>query len=249
MQITLNKVPFDVSAVEGTLRSALLADPAIATGVSREVWAWDGTAGRWLVPVTQDQALPLPVGLTVYVPRAGSGAPEKADGPTRRMAERLMAAVGATSMGQIMQAVARVTGVPKKTLPLEPFAAAKAAGPLRIAMEVEFAVLSLANAARNLQAYLFVPGLVAFRHEAETVPEGVPAPGSIRPGFVIPPLNQATHAMRRMAVARRLTEIQADLGDLKPGDLPEGDPRRLEIAKLGAEWRALQTQPKATRAA
>ena len=99
MQITLNKVPFDVAPVEGRLRAALLADPLIASGVGREVWAWDGAEGRFLVPVTQTQGLPLPTGLIVFVPRAGTnGGPlQKAEGPTRKMAERFMAAVGAKS--------------------------------------------------------------------------------------------------------------------------------------------------------
>ena len=206
-------------------------------------------AGRWLVPVTDKQGVPLPTGLLVHVPRPGGGAEAtKAEGPTRRMSERLMEAVGATSFPQIMQGLARVTGIPQKTVPFEAFQAVRP-HPHRIRMETDFAALSLANAARNLQAYMFVPGLVSFVHvvaaDAEALPEGVPAPGTIRPGFVIPPLNQAGHAFRRMAVAQRLTEMQAALGETKPTDLAAGDPRRMEIARLGAEWRVLQPQPKA----
>lgn len=249
MQITLNKVPFDIEAIDDRLRDALLADPLIATGVSREVWAWDGREGKHLVPVTPTQGLPLPTGLVLFVPQPGTGPLRKAEGPTRRMAERLMAAVGAKTLTQVMQALARVTGLPQKSVPLDAFEALKPFGPFRVVMEIQFAALRMANASRNLEAFVLIPGLVAFRHVADDVPEGAPAPGSIRPGFVIPPLNAAGHALRRLAIARRLTEMQAALGGTQPADLPTDDPRRLEIARLGAEWRVLQARPQAPRAA
>ena len=97
MQITLNKVPFDLAPVDGSLRAALLADPTVAGAVRRDVWAWDKEAGtgRFLVPVTQTQGLPLPTGMTVFVPRPGPVglAPVKAEGPTRKMADRFLAGV------------------------------------------------------------------------------------------------------------------------------------------------------------
>ena len=244
MQITLNKVPFDIAPVEGPLRRALLADPAVARAASREVWAWDGEHGQALVPLTAQKGVALPPGLAVFVARAGSGAeaPQRADGPTRKMAERVLAAVGAKSFGQVMQALARVTGIPQKSIPFDAFAGLRP-HPHRVRLETEFAVVELSNAARNLQAFLFVPGLVSFAHAMDEVPEGVPLPGSIRPGFVIPPLNQAVHTLRRMAVARALTEMQADLGGLQPADLAADDARRAGIARLGAEWKVLQAKP------
>jgi hypothetical protein len=153
-----------------------------------------------------------------------------------------MGALGAKSFGPVMQALARVTGVPQKTVPFEAFAALKDR-PHRIRLLTEYAVVELANPGRNLQAFLCVPGLVSFVHAMDEVPEGAPAPGSIRPGFVIPPLNQAVHTIRRMAVARALTEMQAELGEVKPTDLAADDPRRARIAKLGAEWKVLQAKP------
>jgi hypothetical protein len=245
MQITLNKVPFDIRPVEGRLREALLAEPAVAAAASRDVWARDEAGERFLVPVTDRKGVALPPGLLVFVPRPGpeGGAPQKADGPTRRMAERLMGALGAKSFAPVMQALARVTGIPQKTVPFEAFAALKDHGPYRIRLLTEYAVVELSNPGRNLQAFLCVPGLVSFVHGMDEVPEGAPAPGSIRPGFVIPPLNQAVHAIRRMAVARALTEMQAELGEVKPTDLAANDPRRARIAKLGAEWKVLQAKP------
>lgn len=249
MQITLNKVPFDLAPVDGSLRAALLADPTVAGAVRRDVWAWDREAGegRFLVPVTQTKGLPLPTGMTVFVPRPGPVgiAPVKAEGPTRKMADRFLQGVGAKTFPQVMQALARVLGIPQKTLPFEAFAALNPLASYRIRAETEFAVVEMANAARNLRAFAFVPGLVVFSHVAENLPEGAPAPGTIRPGFVLPPATQAAQVIRRLAVVKRLNELQAELGGTKPADLPPGDPRRDVVARLGAEWRALQPKAKA----
>lgn len=251
MQITLNKIAFDVKPVDGALRAALLADPAIARGALRPVWAWDREArkGRFLVPTTPQQGVPLPTGLLVYVPKPGANGagPQKAEGPTAKMAERFLAAVGAKDFGQVMQALARVTGVPVKKLPFDLFAPLNDKGSYTILMETEFQVVELSNTARNLSAYVFLPGLASFSHAMKEAAEGAPLPGSIRPVFVIPPGTQAGMTMRRLAVARRLTEMQAELGGLKPADLPQEDPRRPVIARLGAEWKALQ--PKKAQAA
>jgi hypothetical protein len=249
MQITLNKIPFDVKPVEGNLRTVLLSDPTVTRGAVRPVWAWDQAErkGRFLVPVTPDKALPLPSGVTVFVAKAGTNGagPLKAEGPTAKMAERFLAAVGAKNFGQVSGAFARVLGVPQKKLPFETFQPLNDKGSYTVLMQTEFSVLEIENAGRNLSAYLFVPGLVSFSHAVKEPIEGAPLPGSIRPGFVLPPPTQAALSMRRMAVARRLTEMQAELGETKPNELPAEDPRRSVIAKLGAEWKVLQPKAKA----
>lgn len=246
MQITLNKIAFDVTPVDAPLRLALLADPGIARATTRDVWAWDKDAakGRFLAPVTAERGVALPPGLSVFVPRPGAAA-ERADGPTAKMAERLVQAVGAQSLTAITQALARVVGIPQRRLPFDAFAPLNPLASYRVRLHTDYAVLALANAARNLAAYAFVPSLVVFTHVAEDAPEDAPKPGSIRPGFVLPPANQAALTMRRMATARRVAELQADLGDLKPGDLPPGDPRRDVVARLGAEWKVLAPKAKA----
>ncbi len=251
MQITLNKIPFDVRAVDGPLRAALLADPVVARGAARVVWEWNGAEkkGRFLAPTTPEKGLPVPTGMAAFVAKAGSGAVQKAEGPTQKMSERMLAAVGAKDWGQLMQAVARVTGVPQKKVPFEAFASLNDKGSYRIVMAAEFQVLELSNAARNLTTYVFLPGIVSFLHAMSEPVEGAPLPGSIRPAFVIPPGTQAAMAMRRMAVARRLTELQAELGETRPADLPQDDPRRAAIAKLGAEWKLLQPKKDAPKAA
>lgn len=244
MQITLNKVPFDVRPVDGGLRRALMADPVIRQGLSRPVWSWDAAArkGSFLVPTTPQKGLPLPSGLMAWVakPGANGAGPAKAEGPTRRMAERFLAALGAKGFPEVMQAIARVTGLPQRAIPFEAFAALADKGSYAIRMEAELSALELANAARNLSVFVFLPGIVAFSHAWEgEAPEGAPAAGSIRPGFVVPPPTQAAQAMRRLAVAQRLQEAQAALGGTRPADLAPEDPRRALLARLGAEWRVL----------
>ncbi|WP_210529426.1 hypothetical protein [Rubellimicrobium arenae] len=247
MQITINKVAFDVKPVDGALFAALMAEPAIRRAALRPVWAWNKAEGkgRFLVNPLPDQALPMPTGVSVYVPKAGTAGTElqKAEGPSSKMGERFLAAVGAKNFGQVMQAIARITGVPKKKLPFAEFAGLNDKASYSILMQTDFSVLELTNAARNLSAFVFLPGLVTFLHTLDEPSEDAPRAGSIRPGFVIPAGNQAALTMRRLAVARRLTELQAELGETRPADLAQGDPRRVTIAKLGAEWKVLQSKP------
>lgn len=246
MQITLNKVPFEVRPVEGPLRRALLAEPGLRRAAQRAVWAWDKDArtGRFLVPTTPDKSLAAPLGLAAYVAKTGgtNGAGlQKAEGPTAKMSERFLAAVGAKKWDSVMQAVARVTGVPQKAIPFEEFASLNEATSYQILMLTEFQVLELANPSRNLSAYAFLPGLLSFAVALPAPVEGLAMPR--QPVYALQPGTQAALAMRRLAVARRMTEVQATLAGAKPADLEPNDPRRIEVVKLGAEWRVLQ--PKA----
>ena len=251
MQITLNKIAFDVKPVDGGLRAALMADPVVARSALRPVWSWDKEAGqgRFLMQTAANKALPLPTGVLVHVqkPGANGSGPTKAEGPTAKMAERFLHAVGAKDFAQVIQALARVTGVPVKKVPLDQFAVLNGQTSYSILMATDMQILELANAGRNLSAYVFLPGIVSFAATAEPT-GGAILPGSPRPVFVIPPGTQAGQAMRRLAVAKRLTEMQAELGETRPADLPEGDPRRATLARLGAEWKALQAKV-ATKAA
>jgi len=245
MQITLNKIAFDVKPVDGTLRAALMADPAVARGALRAVWSWDKDAGqgRYIAQTAANQAVPLPTGVLIHVQKPGTNGagPTKAEGPTAKMAERVLQAVGAKDFGQVVQALARVVGVPVKKVPLQQFATLNDQTSYTILMGTDMQVLELANASRNLSAYIFLPGIVSFVATAEPT-GGAILPGSPRPVFVIPPGTQAGQAMRRLAVAQRLSEMQAELGQTKPADLPGDDPRRAALARLGAEWKALQAK-------
>ncbi len=247
MQITLNKVPFDVRPVDAAVRTAVLAEPGVRQAMARAVWAWDmeERKGRYLVPTTPDKALPVPMGLVAFVPKAGTseGAVlQKADGPSAKMVERILAAVGAKKWETVMQAVARVTGVPQKKVPFDAFGILNYRCSYQIRINTEFQIVELANAGRNLSAYALLPGMVNFVAAMPTLIEGLHLPQ--RPMFVLPAGTQAALAMRRLSVARRLNEIQAELGGTRPAELEPSDPRRLELAKLGAEWKVLQ--PKAS---
>lgn len=255
MQIELNKIRFDVKPVEAPLRAALLADPVIARGASRPVWAWNHEEGKggYLVPTTADKAIPLPTGLTVFVPKPGTAGtvPQKAEGPTAKMGERFLAALNAKDWSQVLQPLARITGVPQRKVPLETYAALKPLGSFHLRMEMDFQVVELSHAGRNLAAFLFLPGIVGFQPFLKAAPaEGTVLPPIARQLFVIPPATQAALSLRRLAVARRLSEMQAELGGTKPADLPQDDPRRATVTKLGAEWKVLQQPAKApTKAA
>lgn len=236
MEITLNKVPFTLAAVSEAERSAILSDPAIRPALVREVWAWDGTDGQAKAPIGADGATPLPIGVLVRVSKAGGH--ERADGPTEKMAKRLLEAVGAKDMKHLMQALSQVTGLPKQKVPLAEFEALKAKGPFSVLMSTDFAVLAMGNAGRNLHAFLAMPVLTVF---AARNAEG-PVEGSPRPGFVLAPANQPSVAMRRLAVVERLGALQASLAGAKPTELPPGDIRRDLAARLGAEWKVVGTQ-------
>ncbi|TNC74124.1 hypothetical protein [Rubellimicrobium roseum] len=247
MQITLNKIAFDVKPVGAPLRGALLADPAIKRAALRPVWSWDKAAqkGTYAVDPLPDQSLAMPMGVSVFVAKPGLNGvgPQKADGPTQKMGERILEAVGAKTFGQVMQAVARVTGVPRRKIPFEAFAPLNDKTDYTILLQSDFSVLELANAGRNLSAFVFLPGIVTFAHVTREPVEGALHPGSVRPGYILPPGTQAAMTMRRMAVAKRLMEMQAELGDLKPADLAIDDPRRATVSRLGAEWKVLQPKP------
>ncbi|EPX85203.1 hypothetical protein ruthe_01759, partial [Rubellimicrobium thermophilum DSM 16684] len=137
----------------------------------------------------------------------------KAEAPTRKMAERFLAALGAKGLPEVMQALTRIIGLPQKTIPFEAFAGLGEEVSYSIRMDSDLAAVELAAPSRNLSVFLFLPALVVFAHDwAGEPPEGRPAAGSIRPGFIIPPPTQAAQAIRRLALAQRLQEVQAGLG-------------------------------------
>lgn len=257
MQITLNRIPFDVRPVDDARRRAILADPVVRPGIVRPVWLRQADGGeRRLAEGPAEAALPLPAGLIAWVPKAGPAGetPAKADGPSARMAERFLSAVGAKGFPEVMRAMARVTGMPGARLPREAFAACEGKGAYTILLHTDLAVVELENAGRNLSVHLLLPSLAAFSHlwggpgdaAAESPADG-PAAGSIRPGFLVPPPSEAASGLRRLALARRIEELQAQMAGVTAADLPADDPRRALLGRLAAEWRLLQ--PKGTRAA
>lgn len=259
MKLKLNKVEFDVQPVPGPLRDTLLADPILRQGVSRDVWRWDAVTrtGTPLVAMTPQNGVPLPNGVSFYIPKPGAkpGVTEqKADGPSAKMATRVLEAVGAKSIVDVMQAVNRIARLPQKTLPVIEFEKLSAVASHTLRVHVDYSVLHAVNAARNLSLYLFIPGQCSFTARIEAIPNQIaydaaatetPHLARLQPGFIIPPPTDANMMLRRMAIAQRFTELQAGMGGMEPKDLPENDPRRLTIARLSLEWQALNRPRKA----
>jgi hypothetical protein len=250
MKIKLNKIEFDVLPVPSALREALLADEIITQGVSRDVWRWDQAAqtGHYLVQVTQQKAVPLGNGLSFFVPKAGTGVIERADSPTTKMGQRFLEAVGGKSVVEVMQALNKIVNLPQRRPAFTTFAPLNPVASYTIRQNVDFAVVQLANAARNLSAYLFVPGQVLYQHSVtevadqaayDAVMEANPKLVDAQPGFVLPPGSQANMMIRRLAMLQRLTDLQIGMAGQQPIDLPMDDPRRALIARLGIEWRVL----------
>jgi hypothetical protein len=249
MKLKLNTVDFDIQPVPDHLRRVLLADPILQQGVSREVWRWDAATqtGTPLVAMTPQKGIPLPNGVSFYVPKPGA-VDQKADTPSAKMAKRVLEAVGAKSILDVMQAVNRIARLPQKTLPLKEFEKLSAVASHTLRIHLDYSVLHAVNAARNLSLYLFIPGQCSFTARIDTVPDQTTYDAAVeenaqlarmQPGFIIPPGTEANMMLRRMALAQRITEIQQGMGGMEPKDLPLDDLRRLTIARLSLEWQAL----------
>lgn len=251
MKIKLNNIEFDVTPVPSALREVLLADEVIARGAWRDIWRWDHAAqgGEYMVQLTPQKGVPIGNGVSFFVARPGvEGPPRRADAPTEKMGRRFVEGVGAKSLVEVMQALTRVVGLPQRPAPLAQFAALNPVASYTLRQHVDFAVVQLSNAARNLSAYFFVPGQVIYRAHVTDVPDPAaheaviaaePKLANLQPGFVLAPGTDANLALRRLAMLQRLADLKAGMGETQPGELPEDDPRRHLIARLGVEWRLL----------
>jgi hypothetical protein len=260
MKISLNKIEFDVLPVEGSLRDVLLADAIISQGVKRDIWLWDQPAGeaKTMVATTKDRSVPLANGICFFVAKPGSnGVIHKAEAPTQKMSARFLETVGAKTVLDVMQALNRIVNLPQKSIPAEAFAWLRPVASFKIVMHVEYAVVELANSARNLSAYFFVPGQVSFSQEVTEVTDQAgyealvaedPKRPTNRPGFIVPASTRANGEVRRIALGQRIKEIQGSLAGVHPNDLPMDDLRRGTITRLGLEWNALKPTSQPARA-
>jgi hypothetical protein len=251
MKIRINTIEFDVTAVPAGLRAAILADPIVLRGVWRDVWSWDAATGdgKALVPLVQGNGVPLGNGINFFVPRAGGAVNGRNDGPSKKMAERVMAAVGAKSMQDLMAALNRIVHLPQKTLPLDMFAALNPVASYKLRMYVDFAVVQLSAASRNLSFFLLIPGQCAFHHEITAITDQAgydalvtakPELKSLMPAFVVPPRTKANAGLRTLAVGQAIGELQAAItaagGPDKASDL-----HKARMAQLATEWRVLRS--------
>ncbi|ARO15586.1 hypothetical protein BVG79_02246 [Ketogulonicigenium robustum] len=248
MKIKLNAVEFDVLPVPRQLRAALLQQPSIRPGILREVYVHTrAEGGKTIGPTSPQGGVMLPNGLSFFVPKAGSAdAPEIAEGPSKKMSERFIEAVGARDMRELQDAVHRLFGASQRALPINDFAALNPVADWRLLMGTDFAVLQLVNAARNLSAFVIVPAQVGFvatvTEEGEGLPEVMATkPGLLQnqPGFIIPPSTQPGESARRIALEQRVRELAAALDGRTPAELPADDPRQSESQRLSVEWAML----------
>ena len=260
MKIKLGKVEFEVGAVAGQLREALLSDPVIAQGVWRDVYRWDATAkaGKILVPTSEDGGVPLGNGLNFFVPRvSANGMVVKSDTASTKMAKRFLEAVGARQIVDVIKGLNTIINLPQKTLPLASFSPLNPSVSYLMRMHVDYAVVQLRDAGRNLTAYIYVPGQVAFHHEIaeivdhdayEALIAATPAMAQPQPAFVVPPRSKANQTMRMIALSKRIEEMQPAVAKLsKDAPVTQADDHlRRTFARAVAEWRAIA--PKAAAA-
>lgn len=255
MKIKLNKIEFDVTGVPGDLRQVLLSDPVIRQGVWREVWRWDhaAQAGSHTARLTENKAVPLPNGLSFFVPRAGQeGRLTPNEGPTKLMAKRFVEAVGAKNTAEILGALQRILGIAQRVIPHSQFAPLNPVASYAIRMHTEFNVLQLREAGRNLTAYLFIPGQVGFMADVTDKPDigaydkvmaDNPKLVAPQPAFVVPAQSKANQNARMIALAKRIEELQPQIAKLTEGGKPLEDiGLRNAFGRTVAEWRALQPQ-------
>lgn len=252
MKIKINAVEFEVEPVTAQVRQVLLTDPTMAQGVWRRVWAWDvlSQTGTALTGMTEKKGVPLGNGITFFVPRLGpQGQMLKNEGPSKKMAERVLKATGATTITELMAALNRILHMPQKTLPLDAFAPLDKVASYEVRMYVDFAAVHLVNTARNLSAYLLMPGQVAFVHEITAIPDQAaydavlaetPALAAIQPAFVVPPRTKANLGLRTLAVGSALSELQDDIRAAGGPDAAS-DAQKRRATHLAAEWRVLRS--------
>ncbi|WP_341210984.1 hypothetical protein [uncultured Limimaricola sp.] len=243
MKIKLNGIEFDVAAVDARTREAILGDPVIARAVWRDVYVWDATAqeGKHTGPVTQTGAIPLANGISFYVPKGEA----KNESASKTSGERFLKALGVTSTLDVLKAMARLLGMPQKTLPKE-FDALRPVASFTLKMHVEHSVLQLRNASRNLQAYLLVPGQIGFHHEITAITDQPgydaliaekPELKSLTPLFLVPARSKANREMRATALMAQTRDLAAAVQGKKPEELSEA--LRMRIGRNQAELRML----------
>ena len=261
MKIKLNKIEFDVVGIPSDLRAVLLKDPVIAQGVWREIWKWDhGTqTGTMVARLTEKKALPLPNGMSFFVPKAGAeGRLVQNEGPSKLMAKRVVEQVGAKSITDLLNALQRILGIAQRTIPFDQFKLLNPVASYTIRMHTEFNVVQLREASRNLSAYLFVPGQVGFMADVTERPDIAafdkvmadnPKLVGPQPAYVVPAQSQANQNARMIALARRIEELQPLIAAATEGGKPLEDiGLRNAFGRTVSEWRALQPKPAAQTA-
>jgi hypothetical protein len=246
VRISLNGVEFDVEPVAEMMRLALLSDPIIAPSLSRAIYRWDAAAqaGKFRTPVTQSGAAPLPNGMTFFIPKAGPGGMVvKNEDATRRMAARFLTAVGLDSVEDAIKTINTAVNLPQKTVPLGVFERLNPAASYDVIMQLSFDVVRLRSAAEDISAYLFLPGRVSFHHEVKAITNREmydqlvaehPQISDLQCSFVVPSRSKANAEVRKIALRKRLPDLQSALEKLS--DISALKHARILIDQAEAEW-------------
>ncbi|NDU99623.1 hypothetical protein [Pseudoroseicyclus tamaricis] len=252
MKIKLNKIDFDIAAVPGKLRTAILQDESAAPALASAVWEWNAETGESTTAQGIEKGrMRLPNGLIFFVPKNAEGPrPERNDGATKKMGERFVSAVGAKSLGDVAAALNRVLGTGEVKIPEETYAPLKAGATFRIIAHLDFAVLQMRAGDRNLAAHILLPGQVVFRplivnvtdqaaHDA--VLEEHPGLDKKIQAAVLPPRSKAAMDMRQLALGSRFKEAQTFAARLEKEGADEERLRlpKMEMQRLGAEAKVL----------
>jgi len=192
--------------------------------------------------------------LVFFVGSEKDGVMSKNETSSRTLSKRVLAAVGAKSVTEILQALHKILHMPQKILPLEPFAPLNGAASYMLKMHTEFTVVELKNASRNLSLHLIVPGRVAFHHELTAKDDAAytaliaqtPEAEAPQPVFLIPAHSKANRAVRTLALAERIKEMQADLtARAAAGESVTDAAAKAAFTAVVGEWRLLTGQRKA----
>ncbi|MGZ9809008.1 hypothetical protein ACXN5S_00910 [Pseudoroseicyclus sp. H15] len=251
MKIKLNKIDFDITAVPGRMRTAVLQDESAAPALASPVWEWNAeTKEATTAPGIKD-TMRMPNGLIFFVPKSTEAdRPERNDGATKKMSERFVTAVGAKSLGDVASALNRVLGVAEVKLPLGVYEPLKAGCTFRLIAHIDFAVLQMRAGDRNLAANVLLPGQIVFRplivkvtdQEAhDAVLEANPGLEKKLQAAVLPPRTKAALDMRRLALTTRFKEAQDLANRLQEQGADEQAQRlpQMELQRLGAEAKVL----------
>lgn len=257
VKVRLGEVEFEASGVPQRTADAVLGDPTVAQAIWRDVWSHDPErGGRPLVPLTQGRAVPLPNAMVFFVTRAAPGGAVTADlGAGKRMAERVLAAVGVPDMTALLRAVSGLVKVPQKTVPVEVFAALDPVAGYRLRQHLDFAVIRLHRDEGDLTGHLCLPNRVSYHHEITALADRAgydalvserPQLKSLQPSFVVPARTPANAGLRRLALRQRAQETRAALERLPEG--AGGDAARDNLTararRTQEEWDALSAAPR-----
>lgn len=258
MRIKINDIDFDISAVPGDLRAAVLSDPLVQKGVWRDIWRSEGGKGSFLTPTAGKGEVMLPNGLTFYVAKIGTdGIVANNEGASVRMGKRFLEAVNLGSSLDVLKSLAAILPVARMGVPFKTFQPFDAVANYTIRSHTEFAVVQMKAADRNLLAFLSLPAVVSFRAEIDGITDRAafdalvekdPALTKRTTSIILPPGSKPGHQIRLMAAARRIEDQRPLVAEAQAKGENVDPAVRRSMTLISKEWELL-TKGNAARAA